>query len=249
MGFGLDRCLIILATYNERRNIVTLIKKILNGNTGLTVLVIDDSSPDGTADVVREITKVNGSVHLIVRERKLGLGSAYVRGFEWARGREFTSVCTMDSDHSHDPSVLSQLLEQLGDADMVIGSRYIKGGRIDNWTLTRKIISGVANAIARLSTGGTIRDCTSGYRVYSSALLRTLEVRSYRSNGFSMLVELLDEAIRRNARIFESPIVFTDRSEGKSKFQIGEIVESLRTYCQLGLNQVSIWNAVDRARR
>jgi glycosyltransferase involved in cell wall biosynthesis len=233
MSPGTDQCLVILPTYNERGDIRTLLGALLD-HKGIHVLVIDDASPDGTAEIVREIAAHRNNLHLIERDRKLGLGSAYARGFAWANGRDqFSAICTMDSDHSHDPSVIPALLAELENADLVIGSRYTTGGSIRNWSRTRMAVSWLANTIARCSVGGGIRDCTSGYRIYSADLLRKLGRKHYRSHGFSMLVELLHEAVREKARVAEHPIIFTDRSQGKSKMRLGEIVESLWIYGNL----------------
>ncbi|PZR59044.1 MAG: dolichyl-phosphate beta-D-mannosyltransferase [Candidatus Meridianibacter frigidus] len=231
-------CLVILPTYNERSNISGLIHDVLRAHPGVHVLVVDDSSPDGTAETVREITAVDDRVDLIVRAAKLGLGTAYLAGFQWARDRNFPAVCTMDSDNSHDPRLISQFLSKLDHADLVIGSRYVAGGK-NNCSPARKIVSSVANRIARLSLGTAIRDCTSGYRVYSAPLMRELSTCAYRSRGFSMLVELLGESMRRHARIIELPIAFTDRSAGRSKLGSREIIESLRVYGKLSYRHLN----------
>lgn len=227
------RILVVLPTYNESENIKKVIDRVLAINGALQVLVIDDSSPDRTSEIVDGIARENDRVKLIVRTKKLGLGSAHLMGFQYGIENGFDSVCTMDADNSHDPNRLLEMLRALRHADLVIGSRYVKGGIIRNWTLPRKLNSLFANTLARFSISSPVRDCTSGYRLYSIALLTRMNLNSLRSLGYSMIVELLQEATEKGAVIAEVPIVFENRTEGESKMGHVEIVESLRTYRRL----------------
>lgn len=227
------RYLIVLPTYNELNNIASIINRVLAASPALHVLVVDDASPDGTADLVRSISKENDRVSLIVRSGKLGLGSAYLVGFRYAIQRGFRGVCTMDADHSHDPACLPSMMQRLQTADLVIGSRYVAGGSISNWNFFRRINSWVANTLARMSISTQVKDCTSGYRLYSTDLLSRMNLTLLHSTGYSMLVELLDAALRRNAVVSEFPIHFENRSTGESKMGSKEIFESLQTYRRL----------------
>lgn len=227
------RYLIVLPTYNELDNIASIINRVLAASPALHVLVVDDASPDGTADLVRSISEENDRVSLMVRSGKLGLGSAYLVGFRYAIERGFRGVCTMDADHSHDPACLPSMMQRLQTADLVIGSRYVAGGSISNWNFFRRINSWVANTLARMSISTQVKDCTSGYRLYSTELLSRMNLTLLHSTGYSMLVELLDAALRRNAVVSEFPIHFENRSTGESKMGSKEIFESLQTYRRL----------------
>lgn len=233
------RCLVILPTYNERSNIGVMIETILASSEDVDVLVVDDSSPDGTADYVRQLQRTMDRVSLIQRPGKMGLGSAYLLGFEAAVDRGFGAACTMDADQSHDPRHLAGMLRMLEDCDVVIGSRYVRGGAVENWNALRKLNSSVANMLARRVVGKEIRDCTSGYRVYSTRLLQKLEFLALRSSGYSMLVELLYEARVVNAKVMEHPIVFKNRIHGESKISYREVLGSLRTLFRLKLRQIA----------
>jgi len=226
-------CLVVLPTYNEKGNVEALAAQLLGLPANIDVIVVDDSSPDGTADLVERLAAGNPRIRLIRRPNKLGLGSAYLAAFEYALARDYDAVCTMDADCSHDPKHLPVMLERLAGADVVIGSRYCAGGRVEHFSAARKINSFVANALARRATGVRVRDATSGYRIYRTEFLRRMPLDALQSHGYSMLVELLYEAKRAGARIVESPIVFKNRASGDSKITFGEIFESLKTFGQI----------------
>lgn len=236
---NVTRCLVILPTYNERDNVTKLIPLLLECSKDVDVLVVDDSSPDGTADAVRALQETEPRVQIIQRPGKMGLGSAYLAGFEAALAWGFGSVCTMDADLSHDPAHLPGLLALLAEYDVAIGSRYVRGGCTENWNILRKINSGAANALARRIVGKDIHDCTSGYRVYSTRVIRRLELLALKSSGYSMLVELLYEVRVCRARVTEYPIVFRNRVHGESKISFAEVMGSLRTLFRLKLRQIS----------
>ena len=227
------RFLVALPTFNEKDNIEPLVRRLLATSQLADVLVIDDGSPDGTGDAVRRIASRQPRVRLHERPEKLGLGSAYVVAFDRALAEGYRAVCTMDADHSHDPAHLPAMLAKLEDADLVIGSRYCRGGRVERWSLGRKINSAVANGLARLVLGADIKDTTSGYRVYSSRLLRAMKLTELRAKGYSLLVELLYHAVRSGARIVEVPIVFHNRLAGVSKISVREVLGSLATLWRL----------------
>lgn len=232
--------LVILPTFNERENIVTMISRLLESSGRTEILVIDDGSPDGTSSIVRELMHDRPRVHLIERKGKLGLGSAYLLGFEYALHGGFGAAITMDADHSHDPVHIDAMLSLAENgADLVIGSRYTEGGSVENWGAIRRLNSGVANLLARRVVGQHVRDCTSGYRLYSAPLLERMRRIGLRSTGYSMLVELLYEATVSAASIAEVPIRFRDRVAGESKISWQEVAESLRTLLRLKALQIA----------
>lgn len=243
-----QRCLVVLPTYNERANIARAIERVLAADERFEILVVDDSSPDGTAAAVRDMAAQLPRVRLAERARKLGLGSAYVLGFETAAREGFGTVCTMDADLSHDPRHLVEMLELQDDYDVIIGSRYVAGGRIEGFNLFRKINSAIANILARRFIGHDVRDCTSGYRLYSTRFLERLDVRALEASGYSMLVELLYEARRSRARVTEHPIVFKNRVAGKSKVSYREMFGSMRTLVGLKIRQLKTRSERSNAR-
>jgi len=224
--------LVVLPTFNERENLGRVVERVLGACPQADVLVIDDSSPDGTADVARDLMRRSKRVILIERPAKMGLGSAYIRGFKESLTNGYRGVCTMDADNSHDPSVLPAMFDALEDADLVIGSRYVRGGNTDQ-SVARRANSAIANLLARTFLDLAVRDCTSGYRLYSTDMLRQVELNDLRSRGYSMLVELLCEVVERGGRVREVPIAFRDRSAGESKLAAHEIWESVRTIARL----------------
>ncbi|MEQ8821605.1 MAG: polyprenol monophosphomannose synthase [Sumerlaeia bacterium] len=228
------RALAIAPTYNEADNVDPLIEGILAQGDALHVLVVDDNSRDGTADRVRaQAEKHPGRVHLIERPGKLGLGTAYIDAFRWALAREggdaYDAILTMDADLSHDPAHLPEILHMAMVADVVIGSRYVAGGGIENWGPHRHVLSSGANFLARSLAGLRARDCTSGYRCYRRELLESIDLDAIRSDGYSCLMELLTVCQRRGAKIREIPIVFLDRRAGQSKISHKEIFKGFAT--------------------
>ena len=209
--------LIVIPTYNERENIVSLVEDILRLVPTTDLLIIDDNSPDGTGQVVDALSARKPQVHVLHRAGKLGLGTAYVEGFEYAIAHGYDLVFEMDADFSHDPRYLPDFFQASERADLVIGSRYIAGGGTPNWSALRKFISGGGNIFARAVLGVPVHDCTSGYRCYRTQALRTLNLRKIRAQGYSFQVEMAYIFWQRGYRIREVPIVFEDRRVGKSK--------------------------------
>jgi len=243
-----DGTLVILPTYDEHENIAAMIEGVLSVSDSIEVLVIDDASPDKTADIVRARQVGEPRIHLVERDGKLGLGSAYLLGFEYGIQHGFTTVVTMDADRSHDPRHLTEIAALHYDgADLVIGSRYAKGGKIGSWNLVRRINSAAANVLARRVVGQHIRDCTSGYRSYSIELVKKIGKLHLQSNGYSMLVELLYEAVVAKARIAEVPIHFHNRIAGSSKISWGEVAESMLTLMRLKIRQIRLSHERQRA--
>jgi dolichol-phosphate mannosyltransferase len=232
-----NKALIIIPTYNEIENIERLIREVLaqrSPHMELEVLVVDDSSADGTGEAVARLGRADGRVHLLERPAKLGLGTAYVAGFRYALEHQYDFAATMDADFSHDPKYLPVFAEAIAGADLVIGSRYIAGGGVRNWGLHRRILSAVANFFARAVMALKTHDCTTGYRLYRTGLLRRLDLDKIRSHGYSCLMELVFVCQQAGARIIESPIVFVNRSEGRSKVSHREIYKAFATLYRLG---------------
>lgn len=216
----------IIATYNESENIHKLIESILSVDPKLNVVVVDDNSPDGTGEIVREIEKSNDRVHLITRYHQKGYGTAVVDGIGYALDQGFEQLVTMDGDWSHDPQAIPELLEALKHADMVVGSRYIGGIRVLDWPIRRLLLSIWANIYVRKITGLPYHDCTSGYRAYRHTVFERFPFRKITSNGYSFLVELLFAIHRSGSTIVETPIIFQERRHGQSKISKRVILES-----------------------
>jgi len=237
----LAKALVIIPTYNEIGNIKPLVRDVLaleSPRVTFEVLVVDDSSTDGTGKVVERLTQEHSRVHLLERPAKLGLGTAYVAGFRYALRHGFEFTATMDADFSHDPKYLPVFAEAIDGADLIIGSRYVPGGGVRNWALHRRLLSASANFCARLATGLWPHDCTTGFRYYRTELLRRLDLDRIRSHGYSCLMELAFVCQKSGARIVESPIVFVERREGRSKVSHHEVWRALATLSRLSARRL-----------
>ena len=210
--------LVIIPTYNERENIGAIIEKVMGLGLDLGMLVVDDNSPDGTGDIVRELAATNKYLQVLQRPGKMGLGSAYIAGFKWALANtDAQFVFEMDADFSHDPGALPEFLEAVKDADVVLGSRYLDGITVMNWPLSRLILSVGANIYTRIITGMPIKDATGGFKCFRRAVLESLPLDGIKSDGYSFQIEVNHLVWKRKFRIKEIPIVFVDRTEGTSK--------------------------------
>jgi dolichol-phosphate mannosyltransferase len=227
------KTLVLVPTYNERDNVIPLLNQILSLPSSLDVLVIDDGSPDGTADAVVNEFGNNTRVHLLKRRAKLGLGTAYAAGFHYALEKEYDSAVTMDADFSHNPAHIPELIGASNKADIVIGSRYVPGGATVNWGWFRILISRVANLMAHTVLSLQPSDCTSGFRLYHCKTLREIDFEGVVAEGYSYLVEILHHAESRNLRITEIPITFIERRAGKSKISRKEILKAIQTIFRL----------------
>jgi dolichol-phosphate mannosyltransferase len=213
-----ERALVIIPTYNERSNVLRIVEAVLERDSRLEVLVVDDVSPDGTGALVGEVATENTRIHLIERGQKLGLGTAYVAGFKWALERGYDYIFEMDADFSHDPGHLPQFLEAIKGADLVLGSRYRHGKvTVVNWPMARLLLSYFANIYARIVTGLPLDDATGGFKCFRRSVLEAINLDDVRSNGYAFQIEMSFRAWRRGFRIVEIPIVFVDRQEGQSK--------------------------------
>ena len=221
--------LVVIPTYNERENLPLLVDGLLQ-HPNVNILVVDDQSPDGTAAVARELAaKHPGRIQLLERHGIRGLGRSYVDGLKMAIDEKVDLICQMDADLSHDPAQLPRLIAGAATADVVIGSRYIPGGKIVNWPLRRRLLSRFANIYVRTITRLTARDCTSGYRCWRREALSGMPLDRFISDGYSFLVEMLFVADRRGCRIMEVPITFVERREGESKVSRAVLLESAMT--------------------
>jgi dolichol-phosphate mannosyltransferase len=216
---------VILPTYREAENIENIIEDIENLPLNTSILVIDDSSPDRTAEVVKKLQTKYGNILLCVRPKKSGLGTAITDGFKIFLSSKLPPkfIVTMDADYSHNPKAIPQLLSNMqSGCGMVIGSRYCKGGKISGWPFTRKIISRAANAVARFLMGFKLRDCTSGFRCYSTSFLK-VAIGSLHSQTYEIQIETVRQSLSRGFNVKEVPILFVNRKLGKSKLTLAEI--------------------------
>jgi len=224
---GAFPALVIVPTYQERDTIEEVIHKLFAAvDERVHLLVIDDGSPDGTADAARRAAR-SGHIEVLERTHKQGLASAYVTGFRWALERRYASVVEMDADLSHDPGDVPDLLSALDESDLVIGSRYVPGGRIENWNLLRRVLSRAGNLYARMWVGWGVKDATSGFRAYRSATLASQDLSTVRSNGYAFQIEMTCRVHFGRGRIIEVPITFTERRAGKSKLSRAVVLEAL----------------------
>lgn len=211
------RVLVIVPTYNEIENIKNLINSIFSYVPSANILVIDDNSQNGTAEYVEELSKNNNSVKVIHRSKKLGLGSAYRVGFEYAIKGNYDYIFEMDADFSHNPKDIPRFLEEVKNCDLVVGSRYLNQISVVNWPLSRLLLSYFANFYARIITGIPIRDLTSGFKCYRLKVIKEISTKHIHSEGYGFQIETVFWAYRKKFKVREIPIVFTDRLEGSSK--------------------------------
>jgi len=221
--------LIIIPTYNENQNISILIGKIrdLKSEINLEILIIDDGSPDGTAQSVKKIQNNDSQLHLINRKKKLGLGSAYCLGFAWAIKNNFDFIIQMDADLSHNPDDIIPLLDKIQNNDVVIGSRYKTGVNVVNWPLRRLILSYLANIYARVITGLKVHDLTSGFKCIKTEVLKNIKIEKIKSEGYSFQIEVNCLCHNQGYKISEIPIIFYDRTIGQSKMSKKIIFEAI----------------------
>jgi dolichol-phosphate mannosyltransferase len=233
------RVLVVLPTYNESVNIGPMLRAIRSSFEAADVLVVDDASPDGTAKLAQEVADELGSIHLLERAGKEGLGPAYRAGFAWGLSRGYEVLVEMDCDFSHDPAALPAIVAPLlADADVSIGSRYVPGGEIPNWSAGRRLLSRGGNVYADLLLSLGVRDSTAGFRAYSSHVLERIDISTVVADGYGFQVEMTYRAKRAGARIVEVPIKFVDRVEGTSKMSLATVTEALRLVTLWGLERM-----------
>jgi len=226
---------VIIPTYNERENIESLVTQLLALPTNVNVLVVDDGSPDGTGEIAdRLAVESDGRVGVIHRPGKLGLGTAYLAGFERALADGADLVCTMDADFSHNPRYIPAMVDKIGQGfDLVIGSRYVSGGGASGCTLPRIALSWGANAFARIMLGLRAHDTTAGFRCYRREVLARMDLAAIKASGYSFLIEMLYRAQRQGWRVGEVPIIFENRRLGASKISRNEILRAMGTVLRM----------------
>jgi len=226
---------VTIATYNEAENLPLLVERLLSIEPALGVVIVDDASPDGTGRLADEWTvRAPGRAVVIHREGKGGYGSAIQRGLAYAYLAEMPALLTMDADHSHDPAVVPALIEALSEYDIAVGSRYVEGGGVENWPPQRVLLSRLGGAFARFVTGMPFRDPTSGFRAYRPSALVAIDIWGLKVRGYSFLMEALFRAWVRELRVVEIPIVFRDRTAGRSKLSRKIIFEAFFVALRLG---------------
>jgi dolichol-phosphate mannosyltransferase len=231
-----SQALVIIPTYNERDTIAEAVRRLLEATgDSVEILVIDDRSPDGTGALVRELQGGASALHLLERRHKLGLGTAYVEGFVSGIEQGYWALIEMDADLSHDPAAVPDLLAALEDADLAIGSRYVPGGRVQDWSAGRRWLSLAGNTYARAWLGFAIRDSTSGFRAYRTDFLAAQDLGSVGSQGYAFQIELARRIYRAGGRIVEIPIIFTDRTLGRSKMSKRIALEAIASVTAWGL--------------
>jgi dolichol-phosphate mannosyltransferase len=231
--------LIVLPTYNEAENLEPLFQKIKALPTAFDVLVVDDNSPDGTGEIADRLSRQDGSMHVMHRAGKQGLGTAYIAGFRWGLDHGYEALLEMDCDFSHDPSYLPTFLELLPQADLVVGSRYVPGGGTRNWGLKRRWLSAGGNLFARSLLGLHARDCTSGFRCYREDMIRRIPWGEIKLQGYGFQIGALYQVERLGGRIIEFPILFEDRRVGQSKMSTAIILEAMRYVLTLAWHRAS----------
>ena len=237
----MKRRLVVIPTYNEAGNIKSLIDQLFATIPECEIMVVDDGSPDGTALICKDLSQENKRLHLIERHTKSGIGSAYRMAFTWALEQNFDEVIEMDADGSHQVSDLLRMLDTKSttpDVDLVIGSRWIRGGKTVNWSYFRELLSRFANRYVRIMVGMKIHDATAGFRIYSSRILRKIDLGHIRSEGYSFQIEMTRAAHKAGAEILEVPITFKERENGVSKMSKKIVGEAIFLVTAWGVKRV-----------
>lgn len=238
------RVAVIIPTYNERENLEAIVSRVRGSVPDADVLVVDDNSPDGTGELADKLVAGDPQVHVLHRAGKNGLGAAYIAGFRWALEEGYGAVVEMDADGSHQPEQLPGLLRALAGADLVIGSRWVPGGKVLNWPKSREILSRSANIYARLILGIQLRDATAGYRAYRDTTLRRIALDEVESQGYCFQVDLSLRALRAGMTVIEVPITFVERARGASKMSRAIVIEAFWRLTGWGI--AARWKALRR---
>ena len=236
------KILVISPTYNEKKNIKRLVDMVLGDNPEFDLLIVDDNSPDRTSEKVKELQGDYKNLYLEIREKKSGLGTAYIYGFKWALERNYDIIIQMDADLSHNPKDLPMMVNKLKKNDLVIGSRYIKGISVVNWPLRRLMLSYGANTYSRIITGMPIMDGTGGFKAWKSKVLSDIDLDSVRSQGYSFQIEMNFRAWIKGYKIKEIPIIFSDRTIGQSKMSKKIVYEAIFMVWRLRIWKIFGWH-------
>jgi dolichol-phosphate mannosyltransferase len=237
---GVGRVLVVIPTYNEADNVRIIVDRLRRAVPAAEVLIADDNSPDGTGAIADELAAADSHVHVLHRPGKQGLGAAYLAGFAWAREQGFDVAVEMDADGSHQPEYLPQILDTLADNDLVLGSRYVRGGKVVNWPAHRFLLSRTANLHVRLALGMPVKDATAGFRAYRMPVLDKIDVDTVSSQGYCFQIDLAWRTQRNGFRVAEVPITFVERERGASKMSSSIVREALV--------RVTVWGLRARTR-
>jgi len=235
---GWEAALVVIPTYNEADNIEAILKAVTTSVPEASVLVVDDASPDGTGELVEKAADANPCIHLLTGRGKQGLGHAYITGFTWGLESGYDLFVEMDADFSHDPAAIPDLLRAAGEADVVVGSRYIRGGGVVGWSKGRHLLSRAGNVYARLALGFAVKDATGGFRCYRREVLEAVDLPGVRSNGYAFQIDMTYRAWRQGFRLAEVPITFRERELGTSKMSGSIVREALIAVGQWGLRDL-----------
>jgi len=242
----MSRGIIVIPTYNEIENIEVILQKVFSLELGVDILIVDDNSPDKTYEKVEELIDADtygGQLHLMIRQNKEGLGKAYVAGFKWCLERDYSFIIEMDADLSHDPKYLPSFIENIKEYDLVIGSRYVKGGGVVNWSLLRKFISFGGSTYARTILGISLKDVTGGFKCFKREVLESIDLDNILSAGYAFQIEMNYRTILKGFKVKEVPIIFEDRVAGKSKMSKKIFIEALLNVVTLRLHKKDILEA------
>ena len=232
---SLGQVAVIIPTYNERDNLEPIVGRVRTAVPAAHILVVDDSSPDGTGEIADKLAAADPGIHVLHRPGKSGLGTAYIAGFTWGLEHGYGVLVEHDADGSHDPADLPKMLTALQDADLVIGSRYVPGGTVVNWPKSREVLSRGANVYVRMMLGIGIHDATAGFRAYRAATLRAIGLDQVQSQGYCFQIDLTLRAVRAGLTVTEVPIRFTERTRGASKMSKAIVAEALWRVTQWGI--------------
>lgn len=233
-----ERAVVIIPTYNEAANLRSIVARVREAAPTIDVLIADDNSPDGTGQIADDISAADSAVQVLHRPGKQGLGAAYLAGFAWAVDRGYQAVIEMDADGSHQPEELPRLLTALAEADVVLGSRWVPGGEVQNWPKSREFLSRGGSTYTRLALGIDVHDATGGFRAFRTSALNELNLDTVESQGYCFQIDLAWRAVRAGLRVREVPITFVERTAGQSKMSKSIVVEALW--------RVTAWGATHR---
>jgi len=232
------KTLIIIPTYNELENLPRLLPEVLSKDESIDVLIVDDNSPDGTAAFVESQMKNNNRIHLIKRQSKQGLGTAYIAGFKFAIQNGYDFIFEMDADFSHDPKEIPRFLDEIKSADVILGSRYINGVNVINWPMRRLLLSWFANIYTRVITGMPLHDATGGFKCFRREVLEAIDLDRVTSNGYAFQIEMSFKAWKKGFKVKEIPIIFVDRVKGKSKMSKKIVREAVTMVWKLRIKSI-----------
>ena len=232
---NLGKVLVVIPTYNELENLPIIVAGVRAAAPEVNILIADDNSPDGTGEVADGIAAKDNAVQVLHRTKKSGLGAAYLEAFQWAKANEFDVVVEMDADGSHSPTDLVKILAALNDSDVVLGSRWVKGGQVVNWPRSRELLSRGGNLYTRLWLGIPLKDATGGFRAYRMTAIAKIDVSKVESQGYCFQVDMAWRAVRCGLRVIEVPITFVEREIGESKMNQAIVKEALWRVTQWGL--------------